>query len=92
MAIVVECKPNPQFPMSMSQYLEMCITKYLDELTFVNPYLSAPYLEINQVGESDVYEIALLIHASSTTGEPTNDEQKQIHQNAQDVVRSDFDS
>ncbi len=72
MGVVIDCEANPQFPMSMDQYIETCFTKFLDQLTFNNPYLQAPYLEITD-REAGVYEVVMLIHVSPKKGELTSE-------------------
>jgi hypothetical protein len=43
----------------------------LDSIVSINPYLSAPYLEITDKG-AGVYEIVILMHVQQPTGDTHN--------------------
>jgi hypothetical protein len=61
----------PTLPMSSGDYYEQIFSKLLDGIVSINPYLSAPYLEITDKG-AGVYEIVILMHVQQPTGDTHN--------------------
>lgn len=44
-------------------YVEHCFHKVLDVISFINPAISTPYLETQDIGNG-MYEINILVHVS----------------------------